>query len=87
MITHSSVLAWIYYGQRSLAGYSPWGPQKSDATEILTLSVSLFMNCVLGLSDTTNNFWLRESEKTGKNFLKTFPAYFIGRRSAEHLHG
>ena len=25
MATHSSILAWQSYGQRSLAGYSPWG--------------------------------------------------------------
>ena len=25
MTTHSSVLAWKSHGQRSLAGYSPWG--------------------------------------------------------------
>ena len=25
MATHSSILAWEIYGQRSLAGYSPWG--------------------------------------------------------------
>ena len=25
--THSSVLAWEIHGQRSLAGYSPWGPR------------------------------------------------------------
>ena len=87
VITHSSVLAWRYYGQRSLPGYSPWGPQNLDVTEQLTLSVSLFMNCILGLSDTTSNFWLRETEKQGKNFLKSFPAHFIGRRSAKHLHG
>ena len=27
MATHSSVLAWEIHGQRSLAGYSPWGPR------------------------------------------------------------
>ena len=27
MATHSSVLAWETHGQRSLAGYSPWGPR------------------------------------------------------------
>ena len=26
------------HGHRSLAGYSPWGPKESDATERLTLS-------------------------------------------------
>ena len=25
MATHSSTLAWKIHGQRSLAGYSPWG--------------------------------------------------------------
>ena len=25
MATHSSILAWVIHGQRSLAGYSPWG--------------------------------------------------------------
>ena len=33
MATHSSVLAWSPHGQRSLAGYSPWGHKKSDTTE------------------------------------------------------
>ena len=28
------------HGQRSLAGYSPWGWKKSDTTEWLTLSIS-----------------------------------------------
>ena len=30
MATHSSILAWKSIGQRSLAGYSPWG-RKSQA--------------------------------------------------------
>ena len=34
MGTHSSILAWrISHGQRSLAGYSPWGCKESDMTE------------------------------------------------------
>ena len=28
------------HGQRSLAGYSPWGRKESDTTEQLTLSLS-----------------------------------------------
>ena len=28
-----------FHGQRSLAGYSPWGPKESDMTELLTLSL------------------------------------------------
>ena len=31
--THSSILAWKIPGQRSLAGYSPWGGKESDMTE------------------------------------------------------
>ena len=30
-----------FYGQRNLAGYSPWDPKESDMTEQLTLSFSL----------------------------------------------
>ncbi|XDA83897.1 hypothetical protein R6Z07F_013759 [Ovis aries] len=33
MGTHSSILAWKIHGERSLAGYSPWGRKESDATE------------------------------------------------------
>ena len=33
MATHSSVLAWRFRGQRSLVGYSPWGPKELDTTE------------------------------------------------------
>ena len=29
-----------FYGQRSLVGYSPWGPKELDTTERLTLSLS-----------------------------------------------
>ena len=38
MATHSSILAGESHGQRSLAGYSPWGCKESDTTERLTLS-------------------------------------------------
>ena len=33
MATHSSTLAWEIHGQRSLAGYSPWGLKESDTAE------------------------------------------------------
>ena len=35
LATHSSVLAWKIHGQRSMAGYSPWGCKKSDMTEAI----------------------------------------------------
>ena len=33
MATHSSILAWKFHGQRSLASYCPWGCKESDTTE------------------------------------------------------
>ena len=33
MATHSSILAWKIHGQRSLAGYSPWGCKEWNTTE------------------------------------------------------
>ena len=33
MATHSSILAYRNHGQRSLAGYSPWGRKESDTAE------------------------------------------------------
>ena len=39
--THSSILTGEFRGQKSLAGYSPWGHKESDTTEWLTLSLSI----------------------------------------------
>ena len=33
MANYSSILAWRTHGQRSLAGYSPYGHTESDMTE------------------------------------------------------
>ena len=35
MATQSGILAWEIHGQKSLAGYSPWGCKESDMTEQL----------------------------------------------------
>ena len=35
MATHSSFLPGEFHGQRSLAGYSPWGCKELDTTERL----------------------------------------------------
>ena len=40
MATHSSILAWKYHGQRSLAGYSSWDCKESDVTEHTHLHTS-----------------------------------------------
>ena len=34
-VTHSGILAWRIGGQRSLAGYCPWGCKELDETERL----------------------------------------------------
>jgi len=36
MAPHSSILAWRFYGQRSLVGYSLWDCKELDMTERLT---------------------------------------------------
>ena len=33
MATHSSIVCGKFYGQRSLADYSPWGHKESDTTD------------------------------------------------------
>ena len=40
MATHSSILAWRSHGQRSLAGYSPWGCKELHTTERLSWALS-----------------------------------------------
>ena len=40
--THANIFAWrIPWRERSLAGYSPWGPKESDRTEQLSISTIL----------------------------------------------
>ena len=46
MATHSSIPG-RFHGQRSLAGYSPWGHKEPDMTEQLTLSVSLLIDTII----------------------------------------
>ena len=65
MVTHSSTLAGEFHGQRSLAGYSPWGHKEQDTTEWKKKSHILINKQVL------YNFseWEQNSEKQdGKPF-------------------
>ena len=39
MATHSSILAWRIHGQRTLAGYSPWGRKESDCVVLLFFKI------------------------------------------------
>ena len=52
MATHSNILAWRIHGQRSLAGYNPWGHKESEATftslhfkqsPLLSVAISYFV--------------------------------------------
>ena len=78
MATQSSILAWrIPYGQRSLAGYSPWGHKESDMTERVYFTsvwriqlkiwpfafwISLFGKKCPCLQSSVLNFWLVYAE-------------------------
>ena len=44
MGTHSSIFAWRIHGQRSLAGYCPWGYEEGDMTEQLIHSLLKALN-------------------------------------------
>ena len=45
MATHSSILAWKFHEQRSLAGYSPWGLKELDTIELLSTHVRPELKC------------------------------------------
>ena len=42
MANYSSILLLCPHGQRSLAGYSPWGRKESDMTERLSIYIYIF---------------------------------------------
>ena len=51
MATHSNILAWRIAMDRSLAGYSPWGPKELDTTEQLSKTIpclrsKIFLVCM-----------------------------------------
>ena len=43
MAIHSSILAWESHGQRSLAGYSPWGHRVGHDLETKYLTTTLIL--------------------------------------------
>ena len=47
MATLSSILPGESHGQRSLAGYSPWGHKESDTTEQLSTAHTTFSDASL----------------------------------------
>ena len=50
MALNSNILAWRIHGQRSQAGYSPWGCKKSDITEVTSHALGVrFQKFLLAL--------------------------------------
>ena len=69
------------HGQRTLAGYSPWGHRESDTTERLTLS--LHFQCVLALPHPTSFF----SDLFGRlcaSMKEILPAILVNNRCGSH---
>ena len=69
------------HGQRTLAGYSPWGHRESDTTERLTLS--LHFQCVLALPHLTSFF----SDLFGRlcaSMKEILPAILVNNRCGSH---
>ena len=60
--THSSIVPGECYGQRSLAGYSPWGHKESDMTEPLTFTFffSPMLLSIEAVCVSLHNYFLRE---------------------------
>ena len=54
MATHSSIFPWKFYGQRSLAGYSPWGHKESDTTERLSVTHSGLFRLTMSIIPSTD---------------------------------
>ena len=64
MAIHSSILAGKSHGQKSLAGYSPWGQEELDTAERLSTPTYFLFNYLfisIGLMDTTFFFRLQSS--------------------------
>ena len=64
MTSHSSILAWKSHGQRSLAGYSPWGRQRvghdlgTKNNNRADKQQKLIIGCeILNGSDKTRHSW------------------------------
>ena len=69
MATSSSILAWESYGQRSLAGYSPWSHKDLDTTErLILLTFTFIMN--LNTPEIYRLFFIGKKESPfSSNFL------------------
>ena len=65
---HSSILSGEFHGQRSLAGYSPWGHKESDTTEGLNHHHHLLYKTTSG----TWGEWPSEGPKRFCYFWKAF---------------
>ena len=80
MATHPVFLPGEFHGQRSLVGYSPWGPKELDMTKQLTLSLlsSYYKIYVIAIQKTCTNIPIFvERETRDKRLHGQFkPRYF-----------
>ena len=45
MAAHSSILAWEFHGQSTLADFSPWGRKECDTTEVTNTLTFISFSC------------------------------------------
>ena len=66
------------HGQRSLAGYSPWGHKESDMTEWLTLLLYLFYPIyIICLTICLHDYWLVFSYFILWVIIQNYTIYFL----------
>ena len=47
MAACSSIIVWKFHGERSLAGYSPWGHKESDTTELINNRLQVIFHRIM----------------------------------------
>ena len=64
--THSSILPGEFYGQKSLADYSPWGRTELDTTERLSLHFTSMRTCCVTQGTRLRALWCSKWERNPK---------------------
>ena len=58
MAIHSSIIAWKFYGQRNLAGYSPWDHKRSATIEQLSMQTQIHVDTNTDLDKTDVHIYI-----------------------------
>ena len=78
MATHSSTVVQRIHGQRSLVGYSPWGPKKLEMTEQFSLThSSLFLDWIINspIQDNKDRTFNYRKPPCAKKYSKHFTCF------------